>query len=90
MARIGGDEFTVILPHAKEAGEAEAVAAKILDHLREPFHLQGQDVFVSASIGIAVYPGDADSSAVLIKHADAAMYRAKDSGKNTVRSYSGC
>ena len=89
VARIGGDEFTVILPHVNEAVEAEAVAAKILDRLREPFHLQGQDVFVSASIGIAIYPGDADSSAVLIKHADAAMYRAKDSGKNTVRSYSG-
>lgn len=89
VARIGGDEFTVILPHVNEAVEAEAVAAKVLDRLREPFLLQGQDVFVSASIGIAVYPGDADSSAVLIKHADAAMYRAKDSGKNTVRSYSG-
>lgn len=89
VARIGGDEFTAILPHVREAAEAERVATKILDRLREPFHLQGQDVFVSASIGIAVYPGDADSSAVLIKHADAAMYRAKDSGKNTVRSYSG-
>jgi diguanylate cyclase (GGDEF)-like protein len=89
VARIGGDEFTVILPQAKEAGEAEAVAAKILVRLREPFHLRGQDVFVSVSIGIALYPGDADSSAVLIKHADAAMYRAKDSGKNTVFSYSG-
>ncbi|MDD5242114.1 MAG: diguanylate cyclase [Sulfuricella sp.] len=88
MARIGGDEFTVILPHAREAGEAEAVAAKILGHLREPFHLQGQDIFVSVSIGIALYPRDADSSAVLLKHADAAMYRAKDAGKNTVRVHS--
>lgn len=88
VARIGGDEFTVILPHVNEAAEAESVAAKVLERLREPFHLQGQDVFVSASIGIAVYPGDADSSAVLIKHADAAMYRAKDSGKNKVCSYS--
>lgn len=88
VARIGGDEFTVILPHVNEAGEAETVAAKVLDHLREPFHLQGQDVFVSASIGIALYPRDADSSAVLIKHADAAMYRAKDSGKNTIRIHS--
>ncbi len=89
VARIGGDEFTVILPHVKEAGEADAVAAKILDRLREPFHLQGQDVFVSASIGIALYPADADGSAVLVKHADTAMYRAKDSGKNRVLSYSG-
>jgi len=87
--RYGGDEFTVILPHVKEAGEADAVAAKILDRLREPFHLQGQDVFVSASIGIALYPADADGSAVLVKHADTAMYRAKDSGKNRVLSYSG-
>lgn len=89
VARIGGDEFTVILPHVNGAAEAEAVAAKVLDRLREPFRLHGRDVFVSASIGIAVYPGDADSSATLIKHADAAMYRAKDSGKNTARSYSG-
>lgn len=79
----------MILPHVKEVGEAAGVAAKILDRLREPFLLHGQDVFVSASIGIALYPRDADSSAILIKHADAAMYRAKDSGKNTIRIHSG-
>ncbi len=89
VARIGGDEFTVILPHAEQMVEARTVAGKILEQLRAPFNLEGHEVSVSASIGIATYPDGSDSAAALIKHADAAMYRAKESGRNRFVAHAG-
>lgn len=82
VARLGGDEFTVILPLVKTNSDVELIAQKIIQSLMLPFNL-GQSVgYVSASIGITVYPLDGESSAVLLKNADQAMYEAKHLGKN--------
>ena len=82
LARLGGDEFTVVLPELKEARDAGTVAEKFITALREPFAVAGQPVHVSASIGIAAYPGDGDSVEELLRHADIAMYHMKAQGKN--------
>lgn len=82
VSRLGGDEFTVILPAILKEQVAATVAEKILATLSEAFVLEGQTMFVSASIGISVYPLNSDSRQTLIKQADAAMYRAKQLGKN--------
>src|ERR1043166_274237 len=88
VARLGGDEFAVMLPDLADAQDAAAVARKILGALAAPFQLDGHEVFVTASIGIASYPRDSHDADTLIKHADAAMYRAKDLGKNNYQLYS--
>lgn len=81
LARIGGDEFTVILSELNDASDAARVAKNIIDNLSEPFLLQGHEAFVSASIGIAMYPEDAQTVSDLTKHADQAMYVAKQEGR---------
>jgi diguanylate cyclase (GGDEF)-like protein/PAS domain S-box-containing protein len=87
VARLGGDEFTVILPHIKHPQHAQVVAEKLLHQLTSHFHLSGQDIHISGSIGIALYPDDADEIQALLKHADSAMYQAKNAGRNTFRFY---
>lgn len=82
VARLGGDEFTVSMPNQSDACTVEKVAAKIIQKLSEPFLLANQEVYLSASIGITLYPRDADNLEDLIKHADQAMYAAKNSGRN--------
>ncbi len=82
ISRLGGDEFTVILPGIPGLPEASTVAEKILNAMIEPFNLNGNIVAVTTSIGISLYPLDAQNIDTLIKHADAAMYRAKELGKN--------
>ncbi len=82
VARLGGDEFTVILAGLEEAGSVEPIAQKILDVLQAPFQLEQEQAFVSASIGITLYPDDARDIEDLIKHADQAMYAAKGAGRN--------
>ena len=82
VARLGGDEFLVILPGLKSPDTAEQVAERILQTFIPPYHLDGQEVFVSTSIGIAIYPEDSDNSSTLLQHADAAMYQAKSKGKS--------
>jgi diguanylate cyclase (GGDEF)-like protein len=82
ISRLGGDEFTVILPGIPGLPEASTVAEKILSAMTEPFNLNGNIVAVTTSIGISLYPLDAQDIDTLIKHADAAMYRAKELGKN--------
>ena len=82
ISRLGGDEFTVILPGIPGLPEASTVAEKILNAMTEPFNLNGDIVAVTTSIGISLYPLDAEDIDTLIKHADAAMYRAKELGKN--------
>jgi diguanylate cyclase (GGDEF)-like protein len=92
VARQGGDEFLVLLadiePHDLPADQeyarkaAEVVAKKIRRTLRAPFVVSGVEIFVSASIGVSLYPDDARDSETLLKHADAAMYRAKDAGRD--------
>ena len=87
VARLGGDEFTVILPDLHEAAEATALARSILQSFSTPFALDGHEVFMSASIGIATFPGDGEDLETLLKNADLAMYQAKKNGRNTVECF---
>ncbi|MBF0433898.1 MAG: EAL domain-containing protein [Magnetococcales bacterium] len=87
VARMGGDEFTAILPDMARGPHAERVAAEIIRQLAEPFILEGQETFISGSVGISVYPDDADELDTLLKNADTAMYRAKTSGRNAYRFF---
>ncbi|MCE3262021.1 MAG: diguanylate cyclase, partial [Pseudoduganella sp.] len=82
VSRLGGDEFTVILPELAEVDRVEDIAQHIIDSLRMPFQLGQEQAFVSASIGITVYPDDAGNMDDLLKHADQAMYAAKGAGRN--------
>ncbi|HEX9161571.1 MAG TPA: EAL domain-containing protein [Thermoanaerobaculia bacterium] len=85
VARIGGDEFVFILPevdHPTAAAGAAKVAEKVLEAVRHPFIVQGRELFVTASIGIAIAPHDGDDIETLVKNADGAMYRAKEAGRN--------
>jgi diguanylate cyclase (GGDEF)-like protein/PAS domain S-box-containing protein len=87
VARVGGDEFTIVLPNVAAVETLSAYAEKALASLSKPFPGEGQEVFVSASIGISLYPDDAKSVDDLIKHADAAMYRAKATGRNNYQFF---
>jgi diguanylate cyclase (GGDEF)-like protein len=89
LARIGGDEFLLLLPQLRSRAEAEAVARKIIDALRSAFVIDGYELYVGCSIGISIYPDDGDSRDSLIKHADIAMYHVKDEGKGNFQFYSG-
>ena len=84
VARVGGDEFTVILPDIARPEEAETVAKKIISALAAPFQLGGrrQSVDIGTSIGIALYPADARDADALVTAADAAMYSAKQVGSS--------
>ncbi len=84
VARLGGDEFTVLLSNIEdgEAGTVERIARSILENLVEPFRLGDEEVYVSASIGITMYPGDTSEIDVLFRNADQAMYLAKSQGRN--------
>jgi diguanylate cyclase (GGDEF)-like protein/PAS domain S-box-containing protein len=87
VARVGGDEFVVLLPHIAEQADARRVAQKVLALLEQPFNLAGQPVRISATIGIAIYPQDASDEQLLIKSADQAMYHAKHAGGSVIMSY---
>jgi diguanylate cyclase (GGDEF)-like protein/PAS domain S-box-containing protein len=82
LARLGGDEFTVVLPDISVTGHIEDVALKIINRLAEPFQLGNEMVYISASLGITIYPNDADDIDALMKNADQAMYVAKGKGRN--------
>lgn len=82
LARLGGDEFTVVLPELRDRQDAEIIAGKFLETLSKPFLLDGNEVYISASIGIAVYPTDGEKIDELLSHADIAMYHVKAQGKN--------
>ncbi|WP_336368188.1 bifunctional diguanylate cyclase/phosphodiesterase [Marinobacter sp. C2H3] len=82
VARLGGDEFLVILPGLTGAEASSQVAERILQTFSSPYMLNGQEVFVTTSIGIAIFPTDSDNSGTLLQHADAAMYQAKHKGKS--------
>jgi len=81
-ARMGGDEFTVILTNLQETGVASQIAEKIITSLNKPITLDGNSCSIGASIGLAIYPDHAEDLESLIKKADAAMYQAKEGGKN--------
>ena len=82
LARQGGDEFTIVLPDLHDRQDAKGVADKFLESLQLPFDLDGHEVHISASIGIAIYPGDGETIDELLRHADIAMYQVKALGKN--------
>ena len=87
VGRLGGDEFAVLLVMPDEQQAAVLVANKIKELLRTPFHLKGHEVYVTASVGITVFPDDANDHETLIKYADTAMYRAKLAGRDTFRFF---
>lgn len=82
IARLGGDEFTVLLTGLKDAADAESVAKRLLAAISAPYRIGGSEARVTTSIGIAICPADGSSSEQLLKNADAAMYAAKQRGKN--------
>jgi diguanylate cyclase (GGDEF)-like protein/PAS domain S-box-containing protein len=87
LARLGGDEFTLVLPELRGRQDAEVISDKFLESLRKPFVLDGNEVHISASIGIAIYPDDGESIDELLRHADIAMYHVKAQGKDGYAFY---
>jgi len=85
--RFGGDEFIILLNNIHDKEEVETISSAIINAFKEPFHIQGNQFFMSASLGITLYPKDAKNSSDLIKNADTAMYVSKNSGKNQFTFY---
>jgi len=88
LSRFGGDEFTLLLPEVRTRDDVVVIASKILDKLAAPFVIDGHELFVGASIGIAMYPEAGDSVEALIQSADIAMYHVKGRGKNGYQFFS--
>jgi len=88
FARIGGDEFTLIIPSIANKKDVTVVARRILNLFEKPFQIAGEEIFISTSIGIALYPNDGENVENLLKNADAALHSAKAEGKNTFQYYS--
>ncbi len=87
VARLGGDEFTVVLANVARVDDVAFVTQKILEGFKQPFTIAGRELFVSPSIGITLYPHDDRDIDNLLKNADAAMYHAKESGRNTFQFF---
>ncbi|MCB7129893.1 MAG: diguanylate cyclase, partial [Candidatus Brocadiales bacterium] len=87
VARLGGDEFTLLLPGNNDVASATQVADKILEEVRQPMTLDKNNLSITTSIGIAIYPGDGKDADTLLKNADAAMYHAKERGRNNFQFY---
>lgn len=87
ISRIGGDEFSVLLPEIVNAEGVAGVARKVLDSLQRPFSVDGHELFVTASIGISCFPSDGEDAETLLKCADAALYRAKELGRNQAQLF---
>jgi len=87
LARLGGDEFTVIMEELRYPEDASILAKKILKTLAEPMYFDEQILYVSGSIGVSLYPEDANDAQLLLKYADTAMYKAKEEGRNNFQFY---
>jgi len=87
VGRLGGDEFVALLPEVAEERDAERVAQRVLDAMREPIFIAGQECFVTASVGIAIYPRDGLTMADLLRNSDVAMYAVKSQGRNASALY---
>jgi diguanylate cyclase (GGDEF)-like protein/PAS domain S-box-containing protein len=87
VGRLGGDEFAAILSELGKPGDAGLVAQKIIDVFRRPFDLDGKETYATASIGITLYPADSEIAEALVVNADAAMYRAKEQGRNNYQYF---
>jgi len=88
VGRLGGDEFVALLPEVQGHGDAERVAQRMLEALREPVYVGGQDCFVTASVGIALFPRDGANVADMMRNADMAMYTVKEQGRNASAQFS--
>ncbi len=88
LARLGGDEFTILLTALPQPEDAGRVARRILESLAHPFSIDGHEIFISASIGISIFPSDGSTVEALLKNADTAMYHAKEQGRNNCQYYS--
>jgi diguanylate cyclase (GGDEF)-like protein/PAS domain S-box-containing protein len=87
VARLGGDEFVVLLPEIDHVEDAAKLAERIITQVKQPFQVEDHELYVTTSVGIAVYPDDGTTAETLIKNADTAMYRAKDLGRNAFQLY---
>ncbi len=87
VSRQGGDEFVLLLPLIEHAEDAALSAQKILAALAQPHHIEGHDLYVSVSIGISIFPNDGQDADALVKNADAAMYHAKETGRNNYKFF---
>ena len=87
VARMGGDEFVVLTPAIHGVEDAVHVAQKVRDAIRDPIQIEGQELFVSCSMGVAIFPEDGDQAETLVKNADTAMYRAKSQGNDLLQLY---
>lgn len=88
LARTGGDEFIVLLPDVERESEVEEAARRLLHVMQMPFELEGRELYVTASIGVVLFPLHGEDPQTLVRNADIAMYRAKESGRNTYEVYS--
>ncbi|HEX2249292.1 MAG TPA: EAL domain-containing protein [Gemmatimonadales bacterium] len=88
VARLGGDEFTVIMPGLHDAQDAGKLARRILSSFAQPVRVGTHEIFINASIGIAIYPYDGEDIDTLLMHADTAMYKAKEQGGSSYQTYS--
>ncbi len=87
LARFGGDEFVLLLPRITDTQEVATVAEKVIEAFSLPFHLHGRELFITSSIGVALYPDDGKDKVELLKNADMAMYQAKESGRNRYKFF---
>ncbi len=87
VARFGGDEFIILQPGLKDITDITRVADRIIESFRSPWILEGREYYITASMGIAIYPNDGLDESTLVKNADIAMYRAKDKGKNNYEMF---
>ncbi len=87
IARLGGDEFVLVLPERLDENLTTYIVQRIMNAVAQPLVLEGQEFFLSCSIGVAVYPIDGSNAETLVEHADVAMYRAKKSGRNNFQFY---
>jgi len=88
VARLGGDEFVIVLYDINHSNDIHHIAQTVIDKLQEPFVINGDDHFISASIGISIFPDDAEIVELLLKHADIAMYESKSTGRNNYHFFS--
>ena len=88
VARFGGDEFVILLDDVADEGDIRSMVTKVLDALMPTYEVGRHQLYISASIGVSLYPSDGEDATTLLKHADVAMYRAKELGKNTYQFYS--
>jgi diguanylate cyclase (GGDEF)-like protein/PAS domain S-box-containing protein len=87
IARLGGDEFVIVLEDLRQEDRAATLARKILEALALPLQIEGHECFITASIGVSLFPKDGADAETLLKNADAAMYQAKDSGRDIIQFY---